>query len=207
MLKAPEYLPATPRDREIFEATVPADHYLRRVHHLIDLDACRDRLAAVYHPTQGRPALEPILLLKLEFLQYHYNLSDRDVIDQAHYNMAFRFFLDLSLTSPLPHPTSLTHFRGRLGPTRHQEVFDTLVAQARAHGLIKDRLRLKDATHLLANIALPSTLALVAQTRQRLLATAQPYDGPRVAAEEQQAQQIHDTTADLSGEERPLQRV
>lgn len=207
MLKPPEYLPPTPRDLEIFEATVPADHYLRRVHQLIDLDACRDRLAAVYHPTQGRPALEPILLLKLEFLQYHYNLSDREVIDQAHYNMAFRFFLDLSLTSPLPHPTSLTHFRQRLGPDRHQEVFDTLVAQARTQGLIKDRLRLKDATHLLANIAIPATIALVAQTRERLLAAAQPYDGPRVAAERQQAQNIRQATVALAGEERLLQRV
>ena len=95
-----------------------------------------------------------MLLLKLEFLQFHYNLSDRQVIEQSHYNMAFRWFLDLSLDSPLPHHTLLTYFRERLGAQKHQEVFDAVVGQARAQGLVKDRLRLKDATHVVANIAI-----------------------------------------------------
>jgi hypothetical protein len=43
------------------------------------------------------------------------------------------------------------------------QFFDDLVAQAREHGLIKDRLRLNDATHIPANIAIPSTLTLAAQ--------------------------------------------
>src|SRR6516165_9294185 len=175
MLNPPLFVPATELDRKIFEATIPADHYLRRVRHAVDFEACRALLAGGYHPSLGRPALDPVLLLRLEFLQYHYNLSDREVVEQAQYNMAFRFFLDLSLESPLPHHTVLTYFRQRLGPTKHQEVFDALVAQARARGLVKDRLRLKDATHILANIAIPSTIQLVAQTRRRLLQAARPY--------------------------------
>jgi hypothetical protein len=35
-------------------------------------------------------------MLPLEFLQYHYNSSDPEVLEQAQYHMAFRFFLDLS---------------------------------------------------------------------------------------------------------------
>jgi transposase len=207
MLKPPYYVPATDLDRLIFDATVPADHYLRRVKEFVDFDKCRDLLTSVYHPRLGRPALEPVLMLRLEFLQYHYNLSDREVVEQAQYNMAFRFFLDLSLKSPLPHHTALTYFRQRLGPEKHLEVFDALIAQARARGLVKDRLRLKDATHVLANIAIPTTIQLVAQIRQRLLQAIRPYAPSRVAEEEQRALQVHHTTAELSGEERLLQRV
>jgi transposase len=207
MLKPPSVVPATELDRKIFDATIPPDHYLRRVKQAVDFEGCRDLLAAVYHASLGRPALEPVLLLRLEFLQYHYNLSDREVVEQAQYNMAFRFFLDLSLDSPLPHHTVLTYFRQRLGPTKHQEVFDALVAQARAQGLVKDRLRLKDATHILANIAIPSTIQLVAQIRERLLQAARAHAPEHVAEEERHALHIRQTTTDLSGEERLLQRV
>jgi hypothetical protein len=45
-------------------------------------------LAATYSPDHGRPAIEPLLLLKLEFLQYQYNHSERQVIEQARCTMA-----------------------------------------------------------------------------------------------------------------------
>ena len=201
------YQPPNELDQEIFQATVPEDHYLRRVKKIIDFEKLRPILADAYCNDQGRPAIEPLLLLKLEFLQYQYNYSDRQVIEQARCNMAYRCFLDLSLHSSLPHHTLLTYFRQRLGPQRHQQVFDAVVGQAREKGLVKDRLRLKDATHVIANIAIPTTIALVAQTRTRLLEALEPWAGQEVARQRQRAEQIRQSTADLSGEERLLQRA
>jgi IS5 family transposase len=202
-----EYVPPDARDHEIFAATVPQDHYLRQVGAVIDFERFRADMLSCYSEHLGRPATEPLLLLKLEFLQYQYNLSDRGVVEQAGYNMAFRYFLDLSLKSPLPDHTSLTKFRNRLGVEKHQQIFEDVVAQARAHGLVKDRLRLKDATHVIANIAIPSAVRLVAETRQRLLDALRPYQPGYVTVEEGRAATIHAATADLSGEERLLQRV
>jgi transposase len=207
MLNATECIPVTERDLEVFDATVPADHFLRRVKAIVDFHRFRDILAPYYNPSLGRPAVEPVLLLKLEFLQFQYNLSDREVLKQAQVNMAFRFFLDLSLHSPLPDPSLLTYFRERLGAEAHQQIFQDLIAQAREHGLVKDRLRLKDATHILANIAIPSTLTLVAQTRDRLLEAARPYAAERVAQEEAEAARLRTATADLPDAERLLHRV
>ena len=82
-----------------------------------------------------------------------------------------------------------------------------MVTQAREYGLIRDRLRLKDATHVLANIAVPSTLRLVAQTRQRLLEAARPYTADRVAAEEAEAERVRQATADLPDVDRLAHRV
>src|SRR5437016_563338 len=207
MLPPASYQPADEFDGEIFDRLVPADHYLRQVLAVVDFERCRQELVSCYSPDQGRPAIEPTLLLKLEFLQYHYNLSDREVVEQSRYNLAFRYFLGLSLNSSLPHHTDLAVFRRRLGVEIHQRVFDALVGQARERGLVKDRLRLKDATHMIANIAIPSAIALVAETRQRLLAAAQPYAPERVREEEARALVIHSTTEDLGGAERLLQRV
>ena len=203
----PIYLPPDQCDQEIFEATVSQDHYLRRVKAVLDVERLRPLLAEAYCDAWGRPAVEPLLLLKLEFLQYQYNHSDRQVIEHSRSNMAYRFFLDLGLHSPLPHHTLLTYFRQRLGSERHQRVFDALVGQAREHGLVKDRLRLKDATHVLANVAIPTTIALVAQTRQRLLEALAPWAAEEVQRQQQRAEQIRHSSADLSGEERLLQRV
>jgi transposase len=173
----PKYSPPDERDKEIFQATVLEGHYLRKVKEVIDFERFRPILTDAYCLDQGRPAIEPLLLLKLEFLQYQYNHSDRQVIEHARSDMAYRYFLDLSLHSSLPHHTLLTYFRQRLGMERHQQVFDAVVAQARERGLVKDRLRLKDATHVIANVAIPTTIALVAQMREKAVAGAGAVGG------------------------------
>ena len=208
MLKAESrYVPLTELDRQIFDLIVPPDHYLRRFKEAVDFDRFVPILAAKYDPTMGLPPIEPLLLLKLEFLQYEYGWSDREVIKQSQVNMACRFFLDLSLRSPLPDPSLLSYFRQRLGPETHQQIFQDLAAQARQKGLIKDRVRLKDATHVLANIAVPSTLTLVAEVRDQLLEAADLLDPERVAQERDEAQRLHAATAHLPDPERLVHRV
>jgi transposase len=162
MLRDWPHVPVSDLEQQVFEALVPADHDLRRVNDALKFELRRPMLAECDPSTTGRPAIEPVLLLKREFLEYHDNLSDREVIAPARVHVAFRFLLDLSLHSGLPHPTLLTYLRDRWGADQHQRVFDAVVAQARQPGLVKDRLRLKDATHLIANIAVPSTIRLVA---------------------------------------------
>jgi hypothetical protein len=101
----------------------------------------------------------------------------------------------------------MTYFRNRLGPQRLQQVFDGLVGQARRLGLVKDRLRLKDATHIIANIAVPSTIRLLAETREQLLDALRPFVPERVAEEEPRAEAIHLGSEDVKDEDRLLQRV
>jgi hypothetical protein len=129
------------------------------------------------------------------------------VIQQSQVNLAFRCFLDLGLHSSLPDPSLLTHFRARLGPEVHQQIFQDLIAQARQRGLVQDRVRLKDATHVLANIAVPSTLTLVAQARDRLLEAAAPFAPERVAQEREELLRVRTATADLPDAQRLERRV
>jgi IS5 family transposase len=194
-------------DRLLYEQIVPEDHFLRRLLQAVDFESFRPVLTSAYSPDQGRPPLDPVILLKLEVLARQYRLSDREVVAEARFNIAFRFFLGLSLMSPLPHHTSMTYFRHRLTAQRLQEIFDALVGHARRLGLVKDRLRLKDATHILANIAIPSTIRLVAEARDRLLETLLPFAPQRVSEEQQHAEAIRVGTEDAKDEERLLQRV
>jgi transposase len=205
MLTSDMLIPLTQDERQLYEQTVPEDHFLRRLR-IVDFEAFRPLLESAYKGF-GRPPLDCIFMLKLEVLARQYRLSDREVIAAARFNIAFRLFLGISLKSPLPHHTLFTYFRQRLGPERLQLVFDNLVAQARQFGLVKDRLRLKDATHIIANIAVPSTIRLVAEVREQLLETLRPFAAARVAEEEARAEAIRVGSEDAKDEDRLVQRV
>ena len=207
MLKA-DYTPQlTPLDELVFTQLVPADHYLRRLKSSVDFARLRPLLAACYSAEMGRGALDPLCLLKLLLLQFHYGWSDESVVQQAQVNVALRFFLDWPLTAAPPDASLLTHFRKRLGAARLQRIFDDIVQQARDAGLVKDRLRLKDATHVLANIAVPATIRLVAQARTALLGAAEDFAPSEVLTHRQAAEALRTATADLSDAARLLRRV
>jgi len=199
--------PLSDLDRHIFDTLVPVDHYLRQVLRAVSFQGYHDLASVRYSPDHGRPALTPVQLFKFPFLQFQYDLSDRDVIRHARVNLAYRFFLGLGIDDPLPDPSLLSRFRSRLGPDLFQKILDDVLGQARAGGLVKDRLRLEDATHVIADVAVPSTLALVAPTRGRLLAAAEPFDKDWVAGQRAEALAIRTATADLENEERLPQRV
>jgi transposase len=141
MLKAEYAVAPTEMDLVVFEKLIPADHYLRRLKAAIDFEPCRALVADCYAAGMGAPAEDPVRLLKLSLLQFQYDLSDSQVLRHAQVNVAFRFFLDLSLDSPLPVPSLLSQFRTRLGVERFTQIFNEILRQARAQGLVKDRLR------------------------------------------------------------------
>lgn len=206
MLKADYYVAPTDIDRLVFEKLLPADHYLRRLKAAIDFEPLRALVADCYVEGLGAPAADPVRMLNLSLLQFQSDLSDSQVLRQAQGNVAFRFLLDLSLASPLPVPRLLAQFRTRLGVERCPRVFNEILRQGRARGLVKDRLRLKEATPLIANIAIPSTLRLVAQPREQRLTAAEGFAATEVAAQRAQVEAVRAATEDWQAEQRRLAR-
>lgn len=170
----------TEQDAAIYERVLPRNSKLLDVFERIDWGRFRASLGSFYHEKLGQPAYPPLIMLKLEFLRYFYNLSDRQVIDRCWTDLLFRYFLQIGITANLPDPTCLTRFRGRLGVKGFRLLLDELIGQARELGLVRDRLRLKDASHVLAAVAVPNTLALLAQLRDRMLAAVRAID-PEIA--------------------------
>lgn len=205
------YDPIPPRlsdfDRQIFQSLVPADHFLRKVLAVIPWDDFHEILAPSYTRDLGRPAESPVLMLKLEYLRYHHNLSDREVIRRAQTDVAFRHFLQIGVRGWLPDPSSLCTFRGRLGTGGFRKVFRQVVHTAREHGVVKDRLRIKDATHVIGNVAVPTALALVAQTRDKLLTAAEPFAPLLVEGERVNIEMLREATKSRKAEDRLVTRV
>jgi len=206
MLQSEEYVPLNEFERQLFLRLVPEDHLLRQIERVVDFERFRPILAAHYSASEGRPALDPVMMLKLDLLSFQYRWSDRELMRQVQVNMAHRLFLNLGSASVLPHHTSMTYFRQRVGADVVHEIFHDVIGQARGLGLVKDRLRLKDATHMIANIAIPSTIRLVAETRDQLLEAAKPFAPDQVALEWDRVDLIC-SHEDLPDAERLVQRV
>ncbi len=185
---------------------MPFDHWTRRADKHVDFVALRKTLEPLFSD-EGRPAIEPILFLKLTLIMYHDNLSDGQVFARTKTDLAYRRFLRLGRNDHLPDVSSLGRFRARLGGDGHMELFQALLGQARRHGLVKDRLRIKDATHVLADIAIPAALQLVAQARNKLLVAAEPFDSERVAGERVQVETIRESSDGRGNDARLTARV
>ena len=156
-------------DLKVYDSVLPDKHPLIDAERLIDWDGFVPMLEQHYDLSRGRPGILPLLMLKLEYLRYHFNLSDRGVMERAETDLLLRWFLQVPLCYQLPDASTLCDFRGRIGADGFKEIFDQLIAQARQAGIVKDRLRLKDASHVIANIAVPTTIKFLGQLRDRLL--------------------------------------
>ena len=74
---------------------------------------------------------------------------------RAQTDLAFRVFLQLGVEDAVPHPTTLTVFRGRLGEARFKEIFNRSVTVAVERGLVEGKLVLVDSYGIKADVAVP----------------------------------------------------
>lgn len=81
------------------ESFVPKDHPLRRIKKMADETlAGMDLLFDSIYAATGRSSIPPEKLLKAQLLMILYSIrSNRQLVDQIHYNFLFRWFLDMSL--------------------------------------------------------------------------------------------------------------
>lgn len=149
--------PRTPSlyDDVVGASYIPQDHLLRRLRDHVDFSFVHDLLAPLYHEDNGRPAYNPEVMVRLIFLQLQYKLSDRGVVDRAQTDHAFRYFLELDWSDELPHPTSLTKFRERLGEAGFKALFHGILKQALERQLVSKKRLLIDSYNVQADIAVP----------------------------------------------------
>lgn len=86
---------------------VPQDQFLRQVDKAIDFSFIYDLVEDSYSPDNGRPSLDPVLVVKLPLIQWFYGLrSMRQTIKEVDVNLAYRWFLGLNLDDKVPHFTT-----------------------------------------------------------------------------------------------------
>jgi transposase len=154
----------------LYDRIVPADHLLRKINQVVDFSFIRELLKDKYTPDFGRPAEDPEFMLRLCLLQYIYGDSDRQVIENARLNLAYKYFLGLSVDAEVPDDTTISYFRvKRLGEEKFNQVFQNIVWQCIEKGLVKGKRQIIDSTPVFADIAFHSLAGLIRQCRENVL--------------------------------------
>lgn len=167
-------------DSYVYERLLPNKHILLDIKESLDFSFVDEAAKDLYSDTMGRPSFPPQVLFKMLFLEFFYNLSDYDVVEQVKTNVLFRYFAGLGISDDTPDDTTLVVFRKRLGEERFKRLFDDVVVKAKEKGLIKDTLKILDATHIIADIAIPSTVNLLRHGRRRIIKRIEKRLSPTV---------------------------
>lgn len=136
------------------EQLVPKGHLLRLIDQHIRFEFIRTETESLYCANNGRPAIDPVVLFKMLFIGYLFGIrSERGLVREIEVNVAYRWFLGLRLTDPVPDASTLSQNRRRrfAGTDIEQRIFDGIVEQAIEHKLIGGRVLYTDSTHLKAN--------------------------------------------------------
>ena len=81
---------------------IPENHILKSISRVVDFKFINKLLEGSYCKYYGRPAKEPEMMAKLLILQYLYNLSDVQVIEETGVNLAYMWFIGINPEDELP---------------------------------------------------------------------------------------------------------
>jgi len=133
---------------------VPKDHLLRKIDKAIDFRFIHDRVKDRYCADNGRPALDPIMMFKMLFIGYLFGIrSERQLVREIEVNVAYRWFLGMSLMDKVPHDSTISQNRRRRFQDSdiYQAIFDEIVLQAMKNRLVSGKVLYTDSTHLKAS--------------------------------------------------------
>jgi transposase len=156
-------------DSYVYENLLPAEHILLDIKDKIDFSFVEEETKDLYDHQLGRPSYPPEVLFKMLFLEFYYNLSDVEVAQQVKYNVLYRYFIGLQIHDPTPDDTSLVVFRRRLGQERFERLFNRIVEQAKEKNLLEGKLKIVDASKIIADVAIPNSVNLLRQGRKLIL--------------------------------------
>ncbi|MCK7487487.1 MAG: transposase [Bacillus subtilis] len=79
-------------------AIIPQDHLVRKIDAVIDFDFIRPMVKELYSEDNGRPSIDPVVLVKIIFIQFLFGIrSMRQTIKEIEVNPAYAGFWDWEL--------------------------------------------------------------------------------------------------------------
>src|SRR5438552_6279350 len=163
------------------EDQVPQNHLLRFIDRYVSFDFVREKLRASYSET-GRPSIDPEVLLRILLLGYLYGItSERKLLEELRMHLAWRWFTGLGFEQEIPHHSTFSKNRhGRFQESNlFQELFERIVEQCIAAGLVEGEQMSVDGSFIMANASHHSRIP-----REQFTEAAQVNYGARKYLEE-----------------------
>lgn len=132
---------------------VPKDHLLRLIEQSMDFSFIYDIVKDKYCADNGRPGIDPVILIKIQLIQILYGIrSIRQTIKDIEVNVAYRWFLGLSMLDKVPHFTTLgkNYTRRFEGTDLYEQIFGRVLCECVRCGFVDMNTIFVDSTHIKA---------------------------------------------------------
>ena len=136
------------------EDLVPVDHFLRKLDAMVDFSFVYDEVRDLYCENNGRPGIDPVVLVKSLLIGYLYGIeSERRIEQEIQVNMAYRWFLGIDLDGSVPDHSTISQNRRRRfnGEDLYRRLFERVLVICIENDLVDGKLVLTDSTHVKAN--------------------------------------------------------
>ena len=132
---------------------VPQNHMLRLIDKAIDWTFIYDLVEDKYCLDNGRPSMDPVMLIKIPMIQYLYGIkSMRQTMKEIEVNVAYRWFLGLDMLDPVPHFSTFgKNYTRRFKDTDlFEQIFSKILEDCMKYKLVDTEQIFVDATHVKA---------------------------------------------------------
>ena len=135
------------------EELVPKEHLVRKLDNCIDFRFIENIVKDLYSKA-GRPSVPPVVLFKLIFINIIFGINSmRRTCEECKVNIAYRWFLGLSIYDEIPNYStwSQNYIRRYKDSEVFNEIFDKILNQAIEYGFVDMETVFGDGTHQKAN--------------------------------------------------------
>jgi len=132
---------------------VPQDHLVRKLDNCIDFTFIEELVKDLYSDF-GRPSIPPVVLFKLIFINIIFGINSmRRTCEECKVNIAYRWFLGLSMYDEIPNYStwSQNYIRRYKDSDVFNQIFDKILNQAIDYNFIDMETVFGDGTHQKAN--------------------------------------------------------
>ena len=137
----------------IMDDIIPEDHLLKQIDKYVDFDFIYDLVKDLYCLDNGRPSIDPVVLIKIQLIQCLFGIkSMRQTIKDIEVNIAYRWFLGLGIKEKVPHFSTVgkNYERRFKGTNLYEEIFSTVLERCVETGKVDKSIIFIDSTHVKA---------------------------------------------------------
>ena len=162
----------------ICERLVPKEDFYRKFKEIVTPLFLDSDFEDMYCKDNGRPAISPAFLTCALILQFYRGYSDREMEEACMWDVRIKYALGLGIDERPFNHSSLHDFRQRLLVNgREKQIFDRIVNSLVEKKLIKkNEIQRIDATHVIADIAIPSMITLIKKSVYEILKVLKKHD-------------------------------
>jgi len=142
----------------LYEQLLDKKHFLVQAKQIVNWDSFTQKCLRYYKGSGevGRAPYNPACLLKMLFVSYLYNFSERQTEIMVNDSIVMKYFLGLGVDEKAPDNSSLTYFKERLlegaGKSAYDGLLREILSQAKQKGIEFGSIQIIDATHTIADV-------------------------------------------------------